>query len=282
VTATAILTAELTDSQFCHISQLVGGISGINLHEGKKELVKARLSKQLRRLGITSYDDYIDFVHGDASGKELTSMVDALCTNLTRFFREKDHFTFLADKFLAPMAENSDTQNKKLRIWSAGCSSGQEAYSIGITISETLKDLENWDAAILATDLSTQTLSTAHVGKYDQKRIEGIPPYLRAKYFDVVETRPVRRYRVSDDIRRLVHFAQLNLMSAWPMRGLFDAIFCRNVMIYFNKSTQQKLIERFWKILRPGGKLFIGHSESLAGISHRFKYVQPTIYEKGV
>ncbi|KKM45446.1 hypothetical protein LCGC14_1560850 [marine sediment metagenome] len=270
---------ELAEAQFSEISVLVKELCGINLHQGKKELVKARLNKRLRTLGMPSYDAYIDFVRNDASGAELTMMLDALSTNLTGFFREPDHFDHLRDHVLTQWARGGD-RTKPLRIWSAGCSSGEEPYTIAISVCEKLADRPFSDAKILATDLSTRVLAAGRKGVYPGERLQAVPPQLRAKHFTCVETRPDKLFRVNDTLRRLVHFAKLNLMDPWPMRGPFDAIFCRNVMIYFDKDTQGRLVQRFWQLLAPRGRMFIGHSESLAGVRHRFRYVQPTVYEK--
>lgn len=271
---------KMTDAQFDKISDFVKNMCGINLHDGKKELVKARLSKRLRKLGIRNFDKYFALIRDDTTGTELTLMLDALSTNLTSFFREASHFDYLAQNILSPMASNARNYGKKIRLWSAGCSSGEEPYCMAIVLREIVKDLNSWDAKVLATDLSTRVLDKASQGIYSQDRMKTVSPQIRHKYFDCIETRPEKKYRVSNDLRSLLSFARLNLMTPWPMKGPFDAIFCRNVMIYFDKPTQAKLVNRYWEMLRPGGTLFIGHSESLTGIEHKFKYVQPTVYEK--
>jgi chemotaxis protein methyltransferase CheR len=271
---------ELTERQFERISKLVGQLCGINLHSGKQELVKARLNKRLRKLGLDDFDDYMDYVRHDSTGNELTAMIDALCTNLTRFFREHEHFDYLADTLLPRLADDPRHSNRRLRLWSAGCSTGEEAYSMAITVAENLPSLPTWDVGILATDLSSGATQTSANGHYDAKRVATIPAQWRSKYFEVIQARPERLYRANDTLRNMMHFAKLNLMDPWPMQNKFDAIFCRNVMIYFNKGTQAELINRFWHMLAPGGTLFIGHSESLAGVKHRFRYVQPTVYER--
>ncbi|MDP6634108.1 MAG: protein-glutamate O-methyltransferase [Phycisphaerae bacterium] len=270
---------ELTKRQFEKISRLVHGLCGINLHSGKQELVKARLNKRLRRLGLRSFSDYIDCVHADQSGGEMTAMLDALCTNLTRFFREKEHFVHLARHVLPRVDARSGLDKRKLRIWSAGCASGEEPYSIAMTLAETLKDRLLWDIGILGTDLSSTAVASAVRGEYELKQVSEIPLPWRSKYLDVVRTDVQRRYRIKDSLRSMMHFAKLNLMDSWPMQGAFDAIFCRNVMIYFDKETQAKLVDRFSRMLTPGGVLFLGHSESLAGVEHKLRYVQPTVYE---
>jgi chemotaxis protein methyltransferase CheR len=271
--------ADLTEDQFDEISELVKALCGINLHHGKKELVRSRLAKRLRRLGIATFDEYMACVRSDTTGSELTTMLDALSTNLTHFFREPRHFQYLKEAPL-PAIIHRNRHSRRIRIWSAGCSSGEEAYSIAIVLADQLSDLGTWDARILATDLCTEMLARAREGTYDAVRLRDTPQPLLVKYFRCVQTRPEPRYQVAERVRKLVHFARLNLMGPWPMRGPFDAIFCRNVMIYFDKPTQNALVERFWRILAPGGTLFIGHSESLTGVKHSFRYVQPTVYQK--
>jgi len=279
VTLTASSTPGLTDAEFRKISRMVKDLCGINLHEGKKQLVEARLNKRLRQLGMHSYSQYLKYVNAEPNGVELTAMLDALSTNLTSFFRAREHLDYFAHRLRSIPAATGKSP-RKLRIWSAGCSTGEEPYSIALTVLESIPCPEAWDIKILATDISTRALSIAQEATYAHERIKAIPGQMRAKYFDCVQVRPDRVYRVRDSVRSLVQFARLNLMDPWPMRGPFDAIFCRNVMIYFDKPTQARLINRFWEILSPGAMLFIGHSESLTGVRHRFRYVQPSVYER--
>lgn len=271
---------ELTDAQFGKISDLVRNMCGINLHDGKKELVKARLNKRLRKLGISSFDQYLEYISRDGDNGELTAMLDALSTNLTSFFREVEHFEYFSQKALAKVKQAAGNSGGRLRIWSAGCSSGEEPYSIAISVCDAIPNLTRWDARILATDISTRVLDHARGGSYDAEKVKTVPQQARTKYFQRIGVGRGRPYRVSEQLRKLVHFSRVNLMDPWPMQGPFDVIFCRNVMIYFDKPTQGGLVNRFWDLLGPGGTLFIGHSESLTGIKHRFKYVQPTVYEK--
>jgi chemotaxis protein methyltransferase CheR len=275
-----LLSLELSERQFNEISDLVKSLCGINLHDGKKELVKARLTKRLRKLNMCSFADYMDLVKSDAGANELTNMLDALSTNLTSFFRENEHFDYLAQLILPGIVSRSVHSGKRLRIWSAGCSSGEEPYTIGMVVNDKIPALRSWDAKILATDISTRVLARAAKGVYGDDRVKTVPPQTRSKYFECIETRPDRIFQVTSSVRSLVHFARLNLMNHWPMQGPFDVIFCRNVMIYFDKDTQGKLINRFYNLLAPGGTLFIGHSESLAGVEHKFRYTQPTIYQR--
>jgi len=271
---------ELTDEQFARISELVKGLCGINLHEGKKELVKARLNKRLRTLGLRDFEQYLDRVRQDATGDELTTMLDSLSTNLTSFFREPQHFDHLRRVVLPALTARAQGRRRHIRIWSAGCSSGEEPYSIAIFLREHVPDLDRWDAAILATDLSTRVLARAREGIYDAQRLADMPASWVGRHFDEAPGRGGSAFRVKPAVQRLVTFARLNLMGPWPMRGPFDVIFCRNVMIYFDKPTQGQLVGRYCDILAPGGVLLLGHSESLTGIRHRLRYVQPTIYQK--
>jgi len=270
---------ELTGSQFSSISTMVKGLCGINLHVGKVALVRARLNKRLRQLGLKSFDQYMKLIRNDADGSETVAMLDALATNLTHFFREPKHFETLRKDVIDEMLARH-RQDRRLRLWSAGCSSGEEPYSIAMTLKDTAGDLIGWDVGILATDLSTRMLEAARRGVYPSQRMRDVPPGLLMEHFAVDRSQSPPQYRVKDSLRRMVHFARLNLVAPWPMKGKFDVIFCRNVMIYFDKHTQEALVRRFWDQLSPGGTLFIGHSESLTGIRHRFRYLRPTVYQK--
>ncbi|MGD0917909.1 MAG: protein-glutamate O-methyltransferase [Thermodesulfobacteriota bacterium] len=265
---------KLEKAQFEKISQLVYRLTGINLHPGKQELVKARLTKRLRVLGLEDFNAYMEYLKRDDPEGELVAMIEAMTTNKTSFFREPQHFDYLCRKIVPGL------RNRKIRVWCAGCSSGEEAYSGVILLNEAIQDSTQWDIRILATDLSSHMVARARNGIYDASHLRDVPPLLISKYFACVETSPVRRYQVIEPLRRYVHFARLNLMGEWPMRGPFDVIFCRNVMIYFDKPAQQQLVNRFWKLLKPGGHLFVGHSEGLVGLPHEFRYVQPAIYER--
>ena len=267
----------LANGEFNEIRTLVKTLSGIHIRDEKKELVKARLSKRLRKLEMTGFREYLNYLRHDKDGGEVFAMLDAITTNQTQFFRETSMWRYLAKTVLPRVAE---TRSGRLRIWSAGCSSGEEPYGIAITVCESRARADLRNAKILATDISTQSLVRAREGLYQPSNLEGVPPKLRNRYFRRVETASGRAYRVTEEVRRLVHFGWHNLMAEWPMHGPFDVIFCCNVMIYFDKPTQQKLVNRFYELLAAGGTLFIGHSESLAGVTHRFRYVQPTIYER--
>lgn len=265
---------ELSPAQFEAVRTLVYNISRINLHAGKEVLVRTRLTKRLRDLGLNSFDAYLEHVAADTSGHEVAALVDILTTNKTSFFREAQHFDFLRSTVFPVLAGG----NAPLRFWCAGCSSGEEPYTLAMLLREELPDLDQRDVRILATDISARALTKAREGIYSAERVAEVPPALRRRYLSRVGT--TSSYRIADSIRGMVRFARHNLMGEWPMRGPFDVIFCRNVMIYFDRKTQEELVNRFWELLRSGGYLFVGHSESLTGLAHRFSYVQPATYRK--
>jgi chemotaxis protein methyltransferase CheR len=272
---------DLSDRDFRRISDAIYQHCGINLHDGKRELVRARLSKRLRLTGQSSFERYIDFALSDPDAPEFCELVDSLSTNLTSFFRENQHFEYLARTLLPRLIAQRSGRSQKIRAWSAGCSSGEEPYTIAIVLLETLaQQSAAWDVKLLATDISTRVLRKATNGVYDPDRLEQVPAPIRAKHFEPRKIHGETIYAVSPKVRSLVAFRHLNLMEPWPFNGPFDFIFCRNVMIYFDKPTQQKLVERYYEVLTPGGVLFTGHSESLTGITHQFSFVQPTIYRK--
>jgi len=271
----------LDEKDFRRISDLVYEYCGINLHEGKKELVRARLAKQLRKGHFKTFSEYLRHVLDDPAGREFSVLVDSLSTNLTKFFREDQHFEYLRTHLLPRIiASRQGSSELRIRGWSAGCSSGEEPYSMAITLLEAIQGKGRWDVKLLATDVSTRVLEKAQKGVYAKDRIEPIPLPLRRRYLIQRREGGKNLYEVGTALRNLVIFRYLNLMQDWPVKGPLDFIFCRNVMIYFDKPTQERLINRFYGLLGPGGVLFTGHSESLTGIEHAFKYVQPTIYAK--
>jgi chemotaxis protein methyltransferase CheR len=273
-TKTDYYSLKLTPRQFEKISRLVYEVSGIDLHEGKEDLVKARLLKRLRHLNLANFDQYFKYLNSDRSGREIKSMVDILTTNKTEFFREPEHLLFLKENVVPLFGENP------IRIWSAGCSSGEEPYSIAITLCESVPNIAKYDIKILATDISERMVEKAQRGEYSEEALKDISAHLKHKYFQSEGSALNRKYKVIDEVRYLVKFAKLNLMDDWPMSGPFDVIFCRNVMIYFNKPTQEMLINRFWHLLREEGYLLVGHSESLNFLLHDFLYVKPAVYQK--
>ncbi|NPV60507.1 MAG: protein-glutamate O-methyltransferase CheR [Actinobacteria bacterium] len=259
--------------EFRKISALVYERTRINLHEGKLPLVQSRLSKRLRRLGIGSFRAYLAYLDEDED--ELEAMINAITTNYTSFFREPEHFDFIRHTFIPFVLEKNQ---RKLRLWSAGCATGEEPYSLAMVLLEAIPDIASRDVLVLATDISTRALSVAVEGIYPPEPVFKCRPEYRRRYF--MEDEQSGTFSVAPEVRRLVRFRYLNLFDPWPMRGPFDLILCRNVMIYFERGPKLELVRRFCDILRPGGYLLVGHSESLTGEEHGLRYIRPATYRK--
>ncbi len=252
---------ELSDAEFDRLRQFVHQHTGIALSDTKRELVYGRLARRLRVLGLASFSDYCKLVESGQS-EELQELTNAITTNLTSFFRESHHFEQLAGETLAQIAR-AQPGKRRLRIWSAGCSTGEEPYSLAIVLREAAEKLRNWDVKILATDIDSNVLATAAAGVYRQDRFEGEPAPRLKRWFSAAAGRP-GFLTASPELKSLITFKRLNLLGEWPMRGPFDVIFCRNVIIYFDKNTQRELFNRMAELQAPGGWLFVGHSgESL-------------------
>ena len=279
---TAIIkTLILDEKDFHRISDVIYRHCGINLHDGKKGLVQSRLSKLVRQNHFDSFSEYIDYILSAEGKKEFVIAVDALSTNLTFFFREKQHFDFLQRDYLPGLiARKGRESRRQIRLWSAACSSGEEPYSLAITLSEVFQHEPDWDIKILATDISTRILERAEMGMYDLQRIEPLTSQQKQRFLTANRIEGRKVYQVRTELKEMIRFRHLNLMDPWPFKGSFDIIFARNVMIYFDKPTQAALVNRFWRSLVSGGLLCIGHSESLTGIEHEFRYVQPATYMK--
>jgi len=265
---------DLKPQQVQRISELVYRAAGINLKQNKEALVRARLMKRLRRLGIRRVADYLDLIENDPGGEEIGCLIDVMTTNKTSFFREMEHFSFLRDSVLPQLTAS------RLRFWSAACSSGEEPYTLAIVLREHLAGIDAKDVRILATDISRCVLEKARQAVYPQAVVQEAPLPQYRKYFVSANHGRSGVVRIAAEAQKLVRLAYLNLMEPWPMKGGFHVIFCRNVMIYFDRPTQQTLIQRFWDILEDGGYLFVGHSEGLSAIKHRFRYVRPAVYRK--
>lgn len=270
-----LMSVELTEDVFLKISKLVYRIAGINLPPTKMSLVKSRLMKRLRFLDIYNFESYWQYIENDKTGLELAHMIDIITTNKTNFFRESQHFNFLKQNVLPRL-----NKKKSIRIWSAGCSLGAEPLTLALILHDEIPDIIDHDIKILATDISNEMLKIAHAAEYDYSLLEGVPSDFINKYFLTFKRADKTIYKVKDNIRSLVKYANHNLMSDWPMKGPFDLIFCRNVMIYFDKNIRQYLINKFYDILKPSGYFFVGHSESLTTAHHNFKYIQPAVYQK--
>jgi chemotaxis protein methyltransferase CheR len=274
----SIFQAVLHPKDFEQISQIVYKQCGIRLSSGKEELVRSRLIKRLRALELTSFESYLQFIKEDRTTQELHTMIDALTTNKTSFFRENQHFEYMRNRIIPDLK----ARGSRLRVWSAGCSSGEEPYTIAMILQEEWPNIHQADVRILATDISTRVLARARTAEYEKDYLKDIPPDYLSKYFTLLRSTPTRVYGIQDKTKKMIRFAQLNLMESWPMKGPFDIIFCRNVMIYFDSATQGRLVRRFYDLLTPGGHLLVGHSESLVANSCGFKYVQPATYVKEI
>jgi chemotaxis protein methyltransferase CheR len=272
---------ELSKEEFMTLSDLVYQKTGIVLKDHKINMLYSRLSRRLRTLGLGSFRDYMVFLNGSNAEPEISSLINAITTNLTRFFREEHHFEHLKSVVMPTLiTEKERTKDKKIRIWSAGCSSGEEAYSISMVMDEALKKahMTDMDARILATDIDTNMLQIGRDAFYKNIKLDQIPaPFLSC--FSNLST-DNNSFHVDLELRKYISFKELNLISDWPMKGPFDVIFCRNVMIYFDNQTKQKLMERFTSLLKPGGWLYIGHSETLIGADNHLKLHGRTIYQR--
>lgn len=262
---------DFDDIHFRFLAGLANARTGIVLQEGKKDMVYGRLVRRLRALKLETFADYCNLLQSEAGAEELGQMVNAITTNLTHFFREKHHFEHLRG-VLADLSSQP-----RIRIWSAGCSSGMEPYSIAMTLKAAQADARGKDVRILATDIDSNMLNTGMQGEYDASEFKEIPSECRRYVEQIAST---GRMRMNNELKRLISFKQLNLIEAWPMQGPFDAIFCRNVVIYFDKPTKQSLFDRMADLLKPDGWLYIGHSENLHGITDRFELQGRTMYRR--
>lgn len=273
----------LTKRQFAEIAAIARERWGLDLTDKKQALVQNRLAKMLTRSrSYRSIEQYLDHLRTDGTEEDMLVFFDMLSTNTTSFFREKEHFDHLAEHFYPGLA--SAPRGKRVRIWSAACSNGSEPYTIGIHARECLPDFDRFDFKILATDLSNKALDAARNAVYPEKALDHLPRQIRGTYF---EPRSISRgdksetlYQVHHSVRSLVSVHQLNLMDKWPMKGPFDVIFLRNVMIYFSKQTREQLVQRMRGLLRAGGLLVIGSAETLSGLDVGLRMVRPAIYVK--
>jgi len=295
----------LKDREFQLFQELIFRESRIYLSPAKRELVQVRLSKRLRAKGMSSFKEYYHYLaYEDPEGEEINRMLDVISTHQTAFFREPEQFQFLVNHLpLAGMEEKTGKGEKKIRIWSAGCSTGEEPYSIAMTLYDWFLDKGPWgvgrdprqqrpllssiegtdpECLIIATDISQGVVERALRGIYPEEKVRAIPTEQLRRHFQMGYGRSEGHYRVKEHLKRMVRFMQWNLFDKTPpVKDPLDLIFCRNVLIYFNKESQRELIQKFYRWLQPGGYLFLGHSESLIGMPHRFQYVQPTVYRKG-
>ena len=264
-----------TERDFRCIQRLVRELAGIELTEAKRELVYSRLSRRLRALGLASFREYCERLR--TVPDETAELLNAITTNLTAFFREPHHFEHLAREALPEMLRRNAAR-RRIRIWSAGCSTGPEPYSIAMVVLERLP--AGWDFRVLATDIDANALAAAKAGVYPEEAVRGVTPERLRRWFLRGKGRLAGKVRVRRMLREVVRVRRLNLVEPWPMRGPFDAIFCRNTLIYFAKETQRRIVDGFADLLPAGGWLYLGHSESLYRVSERFELLGQTIYRK--
>jgi chemotaxis protein methyltransferase CheR len=266
---------EFGNEDFEALRTLVKQVTGIALSEQKRELVYGRLARRLRALNLKTFREYRNLLASDSD--ELVQFCNAITTNLTAFFREPHHFDHLRDEVLKPLAQAG---RRRFRIWSAACSTGEEPYTLAMTVLEALPDVERWDLRILATDLDSDVLGKASRGVYVADRLRTLSAERRRRFFTPVQGAREASFQVTPDLQRLITFKQLNLMHPLPMKGPLDLIVCRNVLIYFDKDTQRDLVSRMSRLQRPGDLLYLGHSESLFKVSTDYSLIGRTIYRR--
>jgi len=269
----------LTDKDFDRIRKLVIEHTGISLSDAKRNLVYGRLAKRLRKMEIGDFGSYIQLLESPAGEEELANFTNAITTNLTSFFRENHHFEFLKSDVL-PRLLRDNASTKKIRVWSAGCSTGEEPYSVAMAIREVIPESKDWDIKILATDLDTNVLAHAQAGIYSLERINNISKSRLKRWFMRGKGDLKDSVKIRSELQNLISFRQLNLMNPWPIKNQFDVIFCRNVVIYFDKPTQKVLFKRYHEVLKDTGHMFIGHSETMFKVSEDFKLIGNTTYIK--
>ncbi len=266
----------ISKKEYDQIRTLLYDECGISLGESKQSLVVSRLTKRLRDLQLDDFSSYYEYVTQDDSSEEFTRMLDLLSTNKTDFFREPKHFDFLRERILPTLEKE-----KRIRIWSSACSTGEEPYTIAMTLYESVQQPTQWNFQILASDISTRVLAHAAKGLYAEERVREVPSGIVKHHFLQGRGDSAGLVKVKPHLSAMIKFRRLNLMDDhFPIKAPLDLIFCRNVMIYFDRPTQERLVNKFYHHLKPGGHLFIGHSESLQWVSHPFKTIAPTIYWK--
>ncbi|BEH10863.1 MULTISPECIES: CheR family methyltransferase [Geobacter] len=277
-----VTTAAMTDREFARFSEFIYDTCGIKMPPVKKTMLEARLQKRLRKLGISSFKDYSEYLFSRTGAEtELVHLIDVVTTNKTDFFREPAHFDYLVSQALPELMERTGAGLRKpLSIWSAGCSSGEEPYTLAMVLSE-FSEQQNISFSILATDICTTVLDKARLAVYDEERIDPVPMALRRKYLLRGKGEQKGLVRVVPPLRHRITFRRLNFMDGdFGMREPMDIIFCRNVVIYFDKTTQERLLNKFYRQLIPGGYLFMGHSETLSGLDVPFVQMASTVYRK--
>ncbi|AGF59231.1 MULTISPECIES: CheR family methyltransferase [Clostridium] len=267
----------ITEKEFKQLAKYIKDNYGINLKEEKKMLVIGRLHNVLAENNFESFSEYYDHIISDKTGKAVITLINKITTNHTYFMREKDHFDYLKEKVLPYMVNT--IRDKDLRIWSAGCSSGEEAYTLAMILDEFFKENQLWwDKKLLATDISEKVLKMAKEGIYHKDQISSLPPAWKMEYLKKYDG---ENFIFTDKIKNEIIYRKFNLMdNVFPFKKKFQVIFCRNVMIYFDNETKNDVVRKFYNNLEYGGYLFIGHSESLSGDTMGFKYIMPSVYRK--
>ena len=272
----------LSTEQFTVLSEFVQSELGIRMPPAKRVMLESRLQKRLRALSLDSFKDYIDFVFDDSQKEaELLHMIDSVTTNKTDFFRESDHFDYMTNRLLPERYREGWGRDRPLRVWSTASSTGEEPYTLAMVLEEFRGEHQGFNYGILGTDISTRALDHGRKAVYTEERIDPVPQPLRKKYLLRSKDRTSRLVRVRPELRKRVQFHRLNLMhDSWDIGERFEVIFCRNVIIYFERPTQYRLLTHLYDYLVPGGYLFLGHSETLAGMELPVRSVAPTIYRK--
>jgi chemotaxis protein methyltransferase CheR len=278
----ASIPAVLNDKIFSRFSSFIYDEVGIKLPSGKKTMLEARLHKRLKVLGFWSFEEYADYVFSpEGRNQELINLIDVVTTNKTDFFREPAHFEYLVKSAIPTMIDSYETGIKKpFKIWSAGCSTGEEPYTMSMVLAEFAATQPGFKVSILATDISTIVLTKAKNAIYAEDRVDTIPLHLKKKYLLKSKDKSKPLVRMSPTLRSMIQFRRLNFMEDFGMQEHMDVIFCRNVIIYFDKPTQERLLNRFCKQLVKGGYLFLGHSETLGGLNVPLTPVASTVYRK--
>jgi chemotaxis protein methyltransferase CheR len=269
---------EFSDADFRGLAKVAYDRAGIALADSKRNLVYTRLSRRLRALGYSSFRQYREYLDGEDGEAEMERFINSISTNHTKFFREIHHFDHLRSHVAAPFMQAGRGSAGRLRIWSAGCSTGEEPHTIAAVLRREIPEAARYDVKILATDIDTDVLAKASAGEYPASSIDDVPANYRS-YFPLKDGDPTR-VAIADEVRSLITFRRLNLIEPWPFRGPFDAVFCRNVMIYFDNPTKTSLVDRYARMLRPGGWLYLGHSETLMGPHSTLRLVGRTIYRR--
>jgi chemotaxis protein methyltransferase CheR len=274
---------DFSDADFRSLVQIAHEQTGIALSDGKRDLVYGRLSRRLRALGFSSFRQYRDYLEGPDGVREIEKFINSISTNHTKFFREEHHFEHFRPNVAGAFVHATNgAGGGRLRVWSAGCSTGEEPYTIALVLKQEIANIARHDVRILATDIDTEVLAKGACGEYSAAALDEIPKSYRPYLHTSENEAKGPRIAMNDEVRSLIAFRRLNLIERWPFKGLFDAIFCRNVLIYFDNETKMTLIDRFVDQIRPGGWLYLGHSESLIKAHPGLRLVGRTIYRREV